>query len=85
MALTTDIRGRVRKVLEAIDGLPADQEEQVSLSPQIEVLVAQAAAPFREIVRPGRAFQVHTTAAIGAVVAPPTTAAEATSSTRLAR
>lgn len=69
------ILGRVRKLLEGIDGSSVGDDEQIALTPQLEQLVAFGAAPYREITRMGRAFYTGTTAAIGAVVAVPTTAA----------
>lgn len=53
---------------------PWSDDEQFQLSGQAEVLAAQAAAPYQEIVRQGRSFMVNTTTAIAAVVAVPTTA-----------
>lgn len=75
MPLGVQALGRVRKLLEAIDAEPVGEvNEQIALTQQLEQLVAFGAAPFREIIRVGRAFQTHTAAAIGAVVAIPTTA-----------
>ena len=69
------VLGRVRKLLEGIDAEAAGNDaEQIALTAQLEQLIAQGAAPYREICRTGRAFEVHTAAAIGAVVAIPTTA-----------
>jgi hypothetical protein len=66
--------GRVRKLLEGIDAASVGDDEQIALTPQLEQLVAASAAPYREIVRMGRAFYVSTTAtAVAAVVAIPTT------------
>jgi hypothetical protein len=69
------IMGRIRKLLEAFDASSPDVQAQVALNDQLELLVANAASPYAELVRPGRAFEVHCTAAIAAVVALPTTAA----------
>ena len=75
MPLPVQMLGRVRKLLEGIDAEPVGEAtEQVTLTQQLEQLVALGAAPYREIVRMGRAFYVNTTAAIAAVVAIPTTA-----------
>jgi hypothetical protein len=69
------VLGRVRKLLEGLDAEPpGSSDEQIALTAQLEQLVAPGAAPFREITRMGRTFEVHTAAAIGAVVAIPTTA-----------
>lgn len=68
-----NIIGRVRKLLEAIDWTGAAQEEQIRLSEQLELLIAQGTAPYSEITRVGRSFFVNTTAAVAAVVAIPTT------------
>lgn len=73
--MRVDVVGRVRNLLEGIDASPADADEQLTLTAQNEQLVASGAAPYSEVVRVGRAFQVHTSAAIAAVVAIPTTAA----------
>jgi hypothetical protein len=74
---TFDVRilGRIRKLLEGIDAesVGADQE-QVAMTQQLEQLVANGAAPYREIVKMGRAFFTSNTAGISAVVAIPTTA-----------
>src|SRR4051812_1640666 len=68
------IIGRVRKLLEGIDSSSVSDNEQITLTPQLEVLVAQSASPFREITRMGRAFAVSNVTAAAAVVAVPTTA-----------
>jgi hypothetical protein len=63
---------RLRKLLEGIDaGSPGD-DEQATLSGQLEHMVAFGASPYEEIVRLGRAFYVNTTAAVAAAVAIPT-------------
>jgi len=74
MAVETKILGRVRKTAEGWARAGQSIEDQLTLTPQLELLVASSAAPYREVVRMGRAFQVHTSAAIAAVVAIPTTA-----------
>jgi hypothetical protein len=68
------VLGRVRKILEGIDAESVGNDEQIAITPQLEQLIAAGAAPYRELTRMGRAFEVHTAAAIGAVVAIPTTA-----------
>lgn len=69
------ILGRIRKLLEGLDAESVgNNDEQVALNQQLEQLIAQGAAPYQEIVRMGRAFFTNTAAAIGAVVAIPTTA-----------
>jgi len=71
--MLVDVRGRVRKLLEGIDASSVSDSEQLTLTQQLELLVAAGAAPYREITRMGRAFYTGTTAAIAAVVAIPTT------------
>lgn len=69
------VHGYVRKPLEAVDAVALGTSEQpIVLNPQLEQLVAPGASPWEEITRVGRSFQVHTAAAIAAVVAIPTTA-----------
>lgn len=68
------IRGRIRKLFEGIDAEPVGQEDSFSMTQQFEQLIAQGAAPYREIVKMGRAFFTGTTTAVAAVVAIPTTA-----------
>jgi hypothetical protein len=75
--MPTDIKivARIRKLLEAIDAeVPGGDPRDITLTPQLEQLVASAAAPYREIVRAGRAFFVNTTTAVASIVALPTTA-----------
>lgn len=75
MTLEFNAFGRIRKLLEGVDASSVGDEEQIAMTPQLELLVAQGSTPFREIVRVGRAFWTGTTAtAIAAVVAIPTTA-----------
>lgn len=73
MATEVNIFARVRKLLEALDVSPADVVVQPTLTQQLELLVAQGAAQHQELTRTGRTVQVHTSAAIAAVVAIPTT------------
>lgn len=69
------VLGRIRKVLEGFDAESVGvSDEQVTLTQQLEQLVALGAAPYSEIVRIGRAFYTGTTTAVAAVVAIPTTA-----------
>lgn len=65
--------GRVRKLLEAIDASGQNVDEQISLTPQLEQLVALGASPYGEITRVGRAYKAGITTAVAAVVAVPTT------------
>lgn len=62
------VLGRIRKMLEAVDPASPGEEKQLTLSPQLELLIAQGAAPYREIVRTGRAFYVNTTAAVASIL-----------------
>jgi hypothetical protein len=68
------LEARVRKILEALDWEAGGNDAGLTLTHQLELLIAPGASPYGEIVRPGRAFWIGTTAAIGAVVAIPTTA-----------
>lgn len=70
-----NIFARVRKLLEAIDQSSPDTDQQATVNDQLELLMANAASPYGEVTRVGRAFETHTTTAIAAVVALPTTAA----------
>ena len=66
---------RIRKILEAIDAeIPGGDPRDITLTQQLELLIAPGASPYGEIVRVGRAFLVNTTSAVAAVVAIPTTA-----------
>lgn len=66
--------GRLRLLLRGIDqGSPGD-DEQIALSEQGELIAAIGSSFYEETVKIGRSFEVHTTAAIAAVVALPTTA-----------
>jgi hypothetical protein len=65
--------GKIRGIF--LDLLPTGREdEQIQLSGQAEVLFAQAAAPYQEIVRQGRMFMASTTTAVASVVAIPSNA-----------
>lgn len=72
--MAIELRARIRRLLEGIDAGGVNAEDQLTLTPQLELLTAQGAAPYRETVRTGRAFFTNTTTAIAAVVAIPTTA-----------
>lgn len=71
--MQTQILGRVRKLLEGVDASSVSDNEQITLTPQLEQLVAAGAAPYQEIARTGRAFVVINTTAVAGVVAIPTT------------
>lgn len=66
--------GRIRKLLEGIDAASPGDDEQLALTGQLEQLVAMGSAPYREVVRLGRAFYTGTTTAVASIVALPTTA-----------
>lgn len=66
--------GRVRQLLQAFDQRAPGDEESLGLNEQGALLVALDSSPYGELVRSGRAFEVHTTTAVAAVVAVPTTA-----------
>ena len=68
------IIGRVRKLLEGLDASAVADDEQLTVTQQLEQLVAFGAAPYSEVVRVGRAFVINSTAAVAAVVAIPTAA-----------
>ena len=72
--MDVSIIGRVRKLLEGIDASSVSDNEQIALTPQLEVLVAMGPPAYQETVRMGRAFSVINAAAVAAVVAIPTTA-----------
>jgi len=72
--MDVEIRGRIREMLKALDPGQVGDEEKIALTPQLEQIVAHGAAPYREIVRSGRAFYTGTTTAVAAVVAIPSTA-----------
>lgn len=71
--MMTKIAGRIRKVLEGIDVGSSGDDEQLVLSGQSELLVANGASARGEVVRAGRAFWTGTTTAVAAVVAIPST------------
>lgn len=74
MPLQVQVLGRVRQILDSIQAEPlGEASEQIALTQQLEQVVAAGAAPFREVVKPGRAFLAGSQAAIAAVVAVPTT------------
>jgi len=75
MAADVRILARIRKLLEGIDyEAPGSPDESVTLTPQLEMFIAAGSAPYREIVRMGRAFFIGTTTAVASIVALPTTA-----------
>lgn len=65
---------RIRKYLESIDPTAQDTPQQDTLNEFLETLIAPSASPWGELTRAGRAFETHTTTAVAAVVARPTTA-----------
>lgn len=68
--------GLIRTVNAGVDlDTVGDTEKQMTLSGQREQLIAQAAAPYQEVVRVGRSYKVGTTAAIAGVIAIPSTSA----------
>lgn len=74
--MTTEVQvlARIRKLLESFDTEAPGGYSALTLTQQLELLQAQGAAPYQEIVRNGRALWTGTTAALAAVVARPTTA-----------
>lgn len=68
------IKARVRQLLQGIDQRSPGDEEIVGLSEQGAILVAIDTSAYGELTRIGRSFECHTTTAIAAVVARPTTA-----------
>jgi hypothetical protein len=76
MAASTEVSvwGRVRKLLEGVSFSPDDTPQELTFNNQEELLVAQGAVPYQEMVRTGRAIKVGTTTAVAAIVAIPTTA-----------
>lgn len=65
---------RIRKLVEAAVGSPEIDDVTPTLSQQLELLIAQGAAPYQEIVRAGLGVKVGTTTAVAGIVAIPTTA-----------
>lgn len=68
------VLGRIRKVLEGLDAGSQGDDEQLVLTQQLELLLAQGAAPFQEITKMGRSFVITTTTAVAAAAAIPSTA-----------
>jgi hypothetical protein len=66
--------GRIRQLLQGFDQGSTGDDEQLALTEQLELLVALGASPYGEIVKIGRSFECHTTTAVAAVVAVPSTA-----------
>lgn len=74
---TTDVKlqARIRKLLEAIDfEIGGGDPREVTLNPQLELLIALGSVMYEDTVRVGRAFWTGTTVAVAGVVAIPTTA-----------
>lgn len=69
------LRGRVRKIMEAIDISKGGDDEELVINGQRELLVAQGSTQYGETVRAGHAFWTGPTTPVAAVVAVPTTAA----------
>lgn len=69
-----ELMGRVRTLLRGIDAVGQGDEEALPLNEQGEPIFALGSTLYAEIVKMGRAFEVHTTTAVAAVVARPTTA-----------
>jgi len=69
------IFGRIRQLLQGVDRGSVGDDEQFPMSEQLEQLIAMASSPYEETTKMGRSFEVHTVAAVAAVVALPTTAA----------
>jgi hypothetical protein len=72
--MEVQLMARVRQILQAIDQRSPGDEEKVSLSEQGALYVAQDSSFYEEMIRVGRSFEVHTTAAVAGIVAIPTTA-----------
>lgn len=72
--MDVNLMAKIRSVLAAIDEAGISGDANLTLSNQLELLVAQGAGSMQEIVRAGRAFWIGTTAAVAGVVAIPTTA-----------
>lgn len=73
MALTSMI-ARIRQLTQGFDQASVGNEEELTLTEQLELLIAQGSSQYEEIVKMGRAFECHTTTAVAAVVAVPTVA-----------
>jgi hypothetical protein len=74
--MDVQVFGRIRKLVEGLEtGPKGDDHQQLPLSEALAVLTASDTANYEEIVKIGRAFEVHTTAAVASVQAIPTTAA----------
>lgn len=70
MGTAANVIGRIRKPTEGIDLSAVSNEENFTLTQQLEQLIAQGAS-LSEIHRLGHSFQVGTTTAVAAVVAMP--------------
>lgn len=74
MSTEVSIYSRVRKMLEGWSFSGQDTEQQLVVNNQLELLIAQSAVPYQEIVRSGRVVKIGTTSPVPAIVAMPTTA-----------
>jgi hypothetical protein len=74
MGTAVKIFGRVRQILQGFDQASVGDDEQIALNEQLEQLLAPGGSPWGEIIRIGRAFEIHTTTPAAGVQAIPTTA-----------
>lgn len=72
--MDANLIARVRQIAQGFDGGSSGDVQVLSLTEQYELLVAMGSSAYEETVRMGRSFEVHTTSAVAAVVAVPTTA-----------
>lgn len=74
MSMDANLIARIRKPTESIDAeTSGNTDMEVTLTPQLEVLVAQGEHPYTQLAAPGRSFFTGTSVAVAAVVAIPTT------------
>lgn len=75
MAASTEVSifGRVRKLLEGLDVSAVDSDVNLTLTQQLELLIAQGSTGYQELVRTGREVKFCTATAVAAAVAIPTT------------
>jgi hypothetical protein len=66
--------GRIRQLLQGFDQASSGDEESMTLTEQLEQLVALGSSAYEETTKIGRSFKAGITAAVAAVVAIPTTA-----------
>lgn len=73
---SSNVFGVVRKMLQGIDKVSVGVNAQMSMTEQLEKIVAWGGSPWEEIVKMGAAFETHivTANALAPVVAIPTTA-----------